>query len=308
MLLVVTERDPVPEGAHADFLEAPDGTRFRVARFGRASARRGTVVILNGRTEFIEKYFEVIGDLMARGFAVATLDWRGQGRSDRALENPHKGHVGDFDDFVSDLRQAWIEFIEPHCPAPFQALCHSMGGNIGLRYLREYPDTFENAVFCAPMWGIGKPARVPGWMRLIGVLSDGLRLHSRYVLGGGDYAAKNRVFKGNALTQDRDRFERFTAQVGADPRLELGSPTFGWTKQAIRSMDVIHAEGFAEAIQTPLRIYSAARDTLVSAGAHRRVADRLPNGELVVVPDAKHEILMELDRYREQLLAAFDEA
>jgi lysophospholipase len=308
MLLVATERDPVPEGAHADFLKAPDGTRFRVARFGTASARRGTVVILNGRTEFIEKYFELIGDLMARGFAVATLDWRGQGRSDRALENRHKGHVGDFDDFVSDLRQAWIELIEPCCPAPFRALCHSMGGNIGLRYLREHPDTFESAVFCAPMWGIGKRARVPAWMRLIGALSDGLRLHSRYVPGGGDYAAKHRVFEGNTLSQDRDRFERFTVQVDADPRLELGSPTFGWAKQAIRSMDAIQAEGFAEAIQTPLRIYSAALDTLVSAGAHRRVADRLPNGELVVVPDAKHEILMELDRYREQLLAAFDEA
>ncbi len=306
MHFVATERDPVPEGARADFLVAPDGTRFRVARFGRADATRGTVVVLNGRTEFIEKYFEVIGDLMARGFAVATLDWRGQGRSDRALENPHKGHVDDFDDFVADLRQAWIEFTEPHGPAPFRALCHSMGGNIGLRYLREHPDTFESAVFCAPMWGIGKRAGVSGWMRIVGVLSDRLGLTTRYLPGGGDYAAKNRVFEGNVLTQDRDRFDRFTAQVEADPRLELGSPTFGWVKQAIRSLDAIHAEGFAESIETPIRVCSAARDTLVSAEAHRRVAERLPNGRLVVVPDAKHEILMELDAHRDRLFAVFD--
>ncbi len=308
MLFVATERDPVPGGAHGEFLEARDGTRFRVARFGADGARRGTVVVLNGRTEFIEKYFEVVGDLMARGFSVATLDWRGQGRSDRALDNPHKGHADDFADFVSDLRQAWLEFIEPHCPAPFRMLCHSMGGNIGLRYLREHPGGFESAVFCAPMWGLGRGSSVAGWMRAIAGLGHWLRLHTRYVPGGGDFDAGHRVFEGNVLTQDRTRFDRFTAQVDADPRLELGSPTLGWANQAVRSIDAVHADGFAEAIETPIRVYSAARDSLVSVGAHRRVAGRLPNAEHIVVPDAKHEILMELDRYREQLLAAFEAA
>ena len=41
----------------------------------------GVCVLLNGQTEFIEKYFEVIDELRGRGFAVATMDWRGQGGS-----------------------------------------------------------------------------------------------------------------------------------------------------------------------------------------------------------------------------------
>ena len=47
---------------------------------------RGTVVLLTGRGEFIEKYAtEVVGELLERGFAVVALDWRGQGLSDRPL-------------------------------------------------------------------------------------------------------------------------------------------------------------------------------------------------------------------------------
>lgn len=308
MSFVVTEADPVPEGGVAERLTAADGTRFRVARWCPDTTTRGTVVVLNGRTEFIEKYFEVIGDLLERGYAVASLDWRGQGLSDRPLENRHKGHVAHFDLFVSDLRQAMTEFVEPNCPAPYRAICHSMGGNITLRYLHAYPDSFESAVFSAPMWGIGKAPRTPWWMRAVSAVTNAFGMTHSYIPGvEGDYGHESNTFEGNVLTQDRDRFERFTAQVAAEPELELGSPTHGWVKQAIASMDVVHSEGFPEAIHTPIRVCSAGEDTLVSVAAQRLVADRLPNAKQILVEGAKHELLMELDTYREQVFAAFDE-
>ncbi len=55
------------------------------------------------RHEFIEKYFEVVGELRRRGFAVAVLDWRGQGGSSRLTRNPLKGHVRNFADYEEDL-------------------------------------------------------------------------------------------------------------------------------------------------------------------------------------------------------------
>ena len=67
-------------------LKTPDGVSLRFARFAPPAGRRGTVCIFPGRTEWIEKYFETVRDLRNRGFAVALLDWRGQGLSDRALE------------------------------------------------------------------------------------------------------------------------------------------------------------------------------------------------------------------------------
>lgn len=307
MSFIVTSQNPVPPGGESDWLVAPDGTRFRVARFGSSTAKRGTVVLLSGRTEFIEKYFEVIDGLIKRDYAVATLDWRGQGLSDRALANPHKGHVKDFDLFVSDLHQMIEEFVRPNCPAPYRVLCHSMGGNILLRYLGEHPGAFQSAVFSAPMWGLGKFARTPAWMRCVSHATHLLGLGDRFIPGGGDYAESDRAFEGNSLTHDAQRFERCVTQIDQEPRLALGAPTLEWVRQAIKSMSVIHAPGFAEAIRIPIVVCSAEADALVSVEAQTLVTERLPMGRQIVVAEAKHELMMELDVHRDVVFSAFDD-
>src|SRR5690606_30564207 len=99
----------------------------------------GHVLLLNGRTEFIEKYFETIDSLRARGLAVWTLDWRGQGRSDRLLDDAERGHVGRFEDFLDDLERFVTGSVLPGAAgAPLTLLAHSMGGNIGLRFLHDH--------------------------------------------------------------------------------------------------------------------------------------------------------------------------
>jgi lysophospholipase len=307
LTLLSTSADPIPEGAVVDWVVAPDGTRLRVAHWCPPDTTRGTVVLLNGRSEFIEKYFEVIAALLARGFAVATLDWRGQGLSDRPLPNRHKGHVEHFDLYVSDLRQIVDTFITPSCPAPFRAVCHSMGGNIGLRYIGAHPETFAAALFSAPMWGIGKAARTTPLVRTISLVTNLLGLRSPYVPGtGGDWAPGAYPFEGNTLTNDRTRFERAASQVVAEPRLALGGPTLGWVTQAIASMDVVHGPGFAEAIEIPITVCSAEDDALVSVDAQRLIAERLPNARHVVLEGARHELLMELDEHRDRVFIEFD--
>ena len=42
-------------------------------------------------------------DLRERGFAVAMIDWRGQGQSSRQLRDPRKGYVRDFADYEIDV-------------------------------------------------------------------------------------------------------------------------------------------------------------------------------------------------------------
>ena len=106
--------------------------QLRTARWVPQTALRGTVVVLQGRSEFIEKYFEVIGELLARGFAVAAMDWRGQGGSARQLKNPRKGHIDDFSLFERDLGALVDDVLGPSCPQPWFGLCHSMGGAIML--------------------------------------------------------------------------------------------------------------------------------------------------------------------------------
>src|ERR1700741_82565 len=92
------------------------GASLRAARFEPAPdvPARGVCVLLNGQTEFIEKYFEVIDELRSRGFAVAALDWRGQGGSVRLIpEAPLKGHIHDFTEYDADLQALMVELVTP---------------------------------------------------------------------------------------------------------------------------------------------------------------------------------------------------
>ena len=93
----------VSPGTVTGMLKTPDGVALRFARFEPPAGRRGTVCVFPGRTEWIEKYFETVRDLRNRGFAVALLDWRGQGLSERALADRRKGYVRDFAQYEIDL-------------------------------------------------------------------------------------------------------------------------------------------------------------------------------------------------------------
>src|SRR6476660_5218727 len=92
--LAVVSSNPVPEGARVGMFETADRVKLRYATFPKgAGAAKGTICLVGGRTEFIEKYFETIADFQSRGFAVATFDWRGQGGSDRLIRNRTLGYV-----------------------------------------------------------------------------------------------------------------------------------------------------------------------------------------------------------------------
>ena len=127
--------------------------KLRGARFAADPAvpPRGTCVLLNGQTEFIEKYFEVIDELRGRGLAVATMDWRGQGGSQRFLDDSRKGYVKDFTEYDDDLAAFMAQVVAPMAGGKPIALAHSMGGHNLLRTLAKKPDTFAQAVLTAPM-------------------------------------------------------------------------------------------------------------------------------------------------------------
>jgi lysophospholipase len=83
MTLVSIPSNPAPEDVVSGTIKTPDGAELRFARWAPPAGRKGTVCVFTGRTEQIEKYFETVRDLRDRGFAVAMIDWRGQGHSSR---------------------------------------------------------------------------------------------------------------------------------------------------------------------------------------------------------------------------------
>ena len=195
--------------------------------------------LFHGRGEFIEKYFEVVADLRRRGFAVATMDWRGQGGSARLLRNTHKGHVRSFADYDQDLAHFMKEIVLPDCQPPYIALAHSMGGNILLRNASLSGSWFSRMVLSAPMIDIApEQARRPA-RRLARLCRDRLAaigFGSMYARGGHDRPLELEPFEGNPLTSDRERYQRNRLVLEAAPALGLGSPTIAWLRAALRSI------------------------------------------------------------------------
>jgi lysophospholipase len=290
------------------FITTPSGAHLRTAVFPAPAGEktRGVCVLLHGQTEFIEKYSEVIGELQARGFCVATFDWRGQGMSSRALADRRKSHVKDFSEYDEDLATFLKDVVAPlGCPPPL-ALAHSMGGHILLRTLHDKPDIFKAAVLSAPMIDVSTRG-YPRWFASgITALMNGIGRSEDWVLGmeGRDPLAMK--FEDNLVTSDRRRFARQQALIAQQPEIRLAGPTWGWLKAASRSMAMVMAPGYAEAIQTPVLLCGAGKDRIVLTPPAEAFAKRLPHGTYAGFDDAEHEILMENDAIRERFWKAFD--
>ena len=306
MKLISIPANPVPDQVVTGAIKTPDGVSLRFARWAPPPGRKGTVVVLQGRAEFIEKYYETVRDLRARGFAVATFDWRGQGLSDRALGDRRKGHVRNFSEYLTDLEAIMEQVVLPDCPPPIFALGHSMGGAVAIRACHDGARWFERVVLSAPMISLPSQAK----MSVAGPFARILRM-----FGGGKafvpsskeaQTADNQDFLGNVLTSDPVRFARNAAILEEEPELGLGPPTVAWADAALRMMKRFADPNYAGRIRQPILLVAAGRDQVVSTPAIEAFGSQLLAGRHLILAGAKHELLQELDVYRGQFWAAFD--
>ncbi len=265
---------------------------------------RGSVVLSPGRTEPIEKYHEVVGELLDRGFVVFIHDWRGQGLSDRAVKDRLKGHAWGWRPYIDDFQSLLTRFAD-QLPKPWIALGHSMGGGLTALALAEGEDRFDAAVLTAPMLGLHTPGRstlmVRYWSHLQCLIGRG----QAYVLGRMDDPLAG-TFEQNILTHDRDRWTRTQALLKAHPELQLGGISWGWLAFATALCRRLESPAQARRIKTPLLILGAGRDRICKSNAARRLAEQAQNGRYLEVEGAFHEILLETDETRAVFWRAFD--
>lgn len=305
MTLVSIPANPVPDDVVSGTIKTPDGAELRFARWAPPAGRRGTVCVFTGRGESIEKYFETVRDLRTRGFAVAMIDWRGQGHSSRKLRNTRKGYVRDFRDYEIDVETFVQQIVLPDCPPPYFALAHSMGGAVLLRIVHAGKRWFDRIVLTAPMIDLpGKRTAFPvrALLRVMRLTGQG----GNYVPGGDDALVGTTGFAGNPLTSDPVRYARNAAILDEDPTLGLGAPTVAWADSAFRAMHGFREANYPRQIRQPILMLAASSDTIVSTAAIEEMAYHLRGGSHLVIAGARHEILQEQDRYREQFWAAFD--
>jgi lysophospholipase len=304
--LLATPENAVPRQAVVMAVMTVDGVPLRVAHWpATAKPARGTVCVLQGRAEFIERYFEAIEELRGRGFAVVAFDWRGQGRSGREVNNPRKGHVRDFSHYRRDLEAVRDQVLEPLMPKPHFALAHSMGGAIALLGAREGWLPFRRLVTTAPMVDLCM-IRITRLRRAGARLLCLLGFGKSFIPGGGETTISSKPFHGNRLTSDPRRYARNAAAAAAIGEGAVGDPTVAWANSAFRLIGRFSDPRFALGIRVPTLVVAAGADPICATPAAERFAARLKVGHAIVIPGARHEILMERDEIREQFWAAFD--
>ena len=292
-----------PPGTQAVWYRGAGGRRLRAA-FSPADRPIGSVVVSPGRTEHIEKYVEVVHELVGRGFSVLVHDWRGQGLSDRLHGDRLRGHAVGFDDFLFDFKTV-VDLFDDRLPHPRIALGHSMGGCLTLLAVARGESRFDGMILSAPMLGVktgGPPYPVA---RSIAWLMSRLGRGASYVLGGATDPFAG-TLEGDALTHDAARHERTYAQLRANRELALGNVTWGWLDSAMTAMEWLARSDALAKVSIPVVIVGAGQDRLVRNEAQIAAAARLPHGRFVEIPGAMHEILMETDELRTPFWREFD--
>lgn len=294
-----------PERARAGMLTAPDGRRLRYALFpALGRPLQGTVIIVTGRNECIEKYYETVRDLSDKGLGSAVMDLRGQGASERMLRDPQRGYVNGFDEYVADLETFFEEVVLPDCRPPYYLLAHSTGALVALLVAPAMVNRIRRMVLCAPLLEIvGLPFSMRATRNLSATLYN-LGLGSRY-FGKGRRPPEPEPFATNKLTTDPVRYARNVELYRRHPELALGGPTVAWLHAVCRAIDTVTDPDFMARIQIPMLFIAAGADEVVSTRAIEDYATHLRVGSLLTVDGARHEILQEADVYREQFLAAF---
>ncbi|MHA6690665.1 alpha/beta fold hydrolase [Devosia sp. A449] len=305
--LVNIASNPIPEGARVGYFTTSDKVRLRYALWPKsAGAHRGTICLVQGRTEFIEKYFETIEDFRRRGFSVATFDWRGQGGSDRLIGNPRLGYVDRFEDYGTDLASFHRDILLPDCPPPFYLVGHSMGGLASLFAGINDRMMFDRIFLSSPMVALDRqPLSMKGMARVTATLSF-LGLGQLPISRKADQPVSDANFPNNPLTGDLIRYMRSVDVIRARPGLEITAPTIRWAASAFGAMAEAGEDNFPARIRVPLLILAGARDEVVSTPATEQLGLRMRTGRHVVIPGARHELFVETDNIRGQLFAAFD--
>jgi len=291
-----------------DYFTSSDNVSIRYGISACADKRKkGSVILLGGRKEFMEKYAETTEELKQRQFDVYSMDWRGQGLSTRLLSNRHKGHINDYGEYLEDLNCFVNNIVKPAAVSPLIILAHSMGGHIALRFLHDFPEVICKAVLTSPMIDIMVPP-FPKWIiKLAACFASKIGCGSSYSAGSKDYSyQKNIKFEGNTLTSDPVRFMDEHRAIESNPDLALGGVTYGWLAAAFDSIGLLLSKGYAERISTPVFIISAGRDKIVSEAAQKAICSRMSKCRFVGIPDSYHEILKERDKVRNVFWREFD--
>ena len=278
-----------PQAANTNYKETADGIRVRTS-FWAANDPVGTVFVFPGRADYIEKYGGLANFCLSNNLNVIAIDWRGQGLSERLLDDKNIGHIEDFKNYQNDVEVIIKEAKDASLVKPWIIFAHSMGGLIGLRTLHDNP-VFEKVVFTSPMWGIQMPPILKSGASIIMSLISLIGKMETYApTTSPETRILNEEYEFNKLTSDIRNFKLLRQQLIQHPDLQIGGPSSAWVSAAL---DEIEFQIGKEPPITPALCFLGEKEEIIDNLAVREFCKNWDSCDLISIPDAKHDLLME---------------
>jgi len=280
-------------------LSTPDGRQLRFAHWKQPDSR-ATVIIVTGRTEYIEKYIDTVRDLQDGSLSFAIYDHCGQGDSGRLLADAEKGHVDRFDRYVDDLHQIVTASRDIFGSGPLHLLCHSMGATIAWLYYARHGGSVDSLILASPMFSIETGFRLPPFViESVVELCCRSGMGERYAVTTGPFDP-DLPFAGNVLTTDPERFSFNLHMARELPHARIGGPTYRWMHEAFKAMR--RARSTIAAVDCPVHVLEGVEDRVVGTADIERMAAAAVNGSLTRYERARHELFMEVPETRSRVL------
>ena len=284
-----------PPGSKWHFIKTSDNNKIRLA-YWKLDESKGTILLQQGHNEFIEKYYETIQEFLDLKFNVICFDWRGQGMSDKILEDKSKQHIDDFKFHDNDLTFIIENILRRYFPKPYIAIGHSMGGCILLSNLIRHHNDFSKMILSAPMLGF----KFEFFLNFLIILSQIFRKDDDFFLGSKPNYGKETLFDDNELTNDRGRYLRTLKLVRKKPEIRLWGVTTLWAKAVINRLKLIRETDWSK-IKTDLLFINCLDDKVVSQKSIVETSKLFKNSKLIQFKQCKHEIFMEKNKARQLL-------
>ena len=288
-----------PRNVEAYWVKAKDGVRLRLAHWHPIAAPKGTIFLLQGRSENIEKYGPTAGKLVEAGYSILAIDWRGQGLSDRLADDRMLGHVARFADYQIDMA-AMLEAADAlEVAKPWYFLGHSLGACIGLRAVIDgFP--VAACAFTSPLWDINLSPikRLAAWPITWAAQSIGQA--QRYAPGTrGESYVLTTPFEDNRLTHDPAMYRYYVRVSEQLPEQQIGGPSMGWLFQALKETRALSK---VSSPATPSVVFCGTEDSVVSTSAVQSRMSRWPLGRLELIQGARHDLLYETPEIRDRII------
>ncbi len=262
----------------------------------KADSPKGTVVMVHGFTEAIEKFYENVWYFLNEGFHVWLFQQRGHGKSYRGTADRTVVYIEHFEDLIKDLNSFVKGKVlkDPETKGlPLIYYGHSMGGGVGGCYLERYPEVFDSAILSSPMMEISSGG-IPVWAatcyaRLMKTVKKDTKPMPGSQPFSGDPDFENSC--GNCL----ERYEYWLSRQKAEPDYQMCVTPIRTAYEFLRLTRFVTDPENCRKVKAKVLLLQAGKDYVVENGGQDRFIGQIRNGRKVIFPNAKHEIYMGLD-------------